>query len=278
MGRREELMTHQNPGGDPLRATLHSEAARHEPDRDAMLARVEAGMRGELRGHRRARPPRRTFRFALPLAAVTAGLVAVAAAFWTVTASNGTANRVNAVDPAQTPGQIGTATSLPEPSTSSHESPMTHKSPSPATKPSPSVAAPPPPPNGVRQEQGFLWSDGSIDPNSHDTWGQNNVTIKNRDTATSLDVRLRVALTPGLVTAGSWSTVPINEMTVTVIRQPDALVYEWVLKPGVTLTPGSYIFAGQYSHSGNTRDTAKDTYQVTAAAHGAPVQVYGNFS
>jgi len=273
-------MTHQDPGGDqipPIRAALHAEAVRHEPDRDTMLDRIEAGMRGDIRpGHRRVGPPRRTFRLALPLAAVTCGLAVVGGGVWTLTGTKGTAHQVNAITTEQSPGQIGTATSLPEPSTSTHDTPMTHHSPSPASSKPPTPPATVP--SGVRPQQGFLWSDGSVDPNSHDTWAQSDVTIKNRETITALDVRLRIALTPGVTNAGSWSMASPNDLIVTVTRQQDALVYEWVLKPGATLAPGTYVFAGQYSHLGSTRDAGKDTYQVSGTAKNTPVQVYGNFS
>jgi hypothetical protein len=132
-------------------------------------------------------------------------------------------------------------------------------------------------PKPVHTQESFLWSDGSVDPRSTDSWARSNVTLKNHLTVTALAARLRIALTPDVVSTGSWSTVPSDDLTVTVTRQKDALVYEWALKPGRTLPPGTYVFAGQYHHAAGGRDAGRDVYEATATARDIPVRVNGNF-
>jgi hypothetical protein len=141
-----------------------------------------------------------------------------------------------------------------------------------------SASAPPSQsPGPIRVQQGFLWSDGSVDPGSTSAWAQSDVTLKTKFTVSALDVKLRVALTPGVATTGDWSTVPAQELTVTVTRQGGFLLYEWTLKPGATLPPGTYEFAGQYDHASGGRDAGQDSYAATATGHGQPVSVYGDF-
>jgi hypothetical protein len=218
------------------------------------------------------------------MAAVTCGVAVIAAGAWAISNQNRT-GPISDVNPAGSAPAASSPTARPTPGVGPRETPLgtqsPHKSLSSDTASSSSSAAPlssaSPVPTGVHTQESFLWSDGSVDPHSTDNWAQSNVTLKNHLTVTALTARLRIALTPGVADAGSWSTVPSDALTVTVTREQDALVYEWVLKPGRTLAPGTYVFAGQYRHAAGGRDAGRDVYQATATARNIPVVVYGNF-
>ncbi|RAG86038.1 hypothetical protein DN069_08450 [Streptacidiphilus pinicola] len=207
-----------------LRDALHAEAARHRPDRDAILARVAAGQDPERRSRARTRrtPPR------------SAGLAAAGALLLVATVT-GTWTAL---------GRHTTATSVAAPSVSS-------------------------------RQQGFLWSDGSVAPGSDDSRAQSEVTLTTRYTVSALDVRLRIALTPGLAATGQRSSA--QGLAVTVTRQGGFLLYEWTLGPGTTLPPGTYTFTARYDHAPGRRDAGRDDYAATATGHGRPVSVQGDF-
>ncbi len=254
-----------------LRALLHEEANRHEPDRVTILARFEEG-------RETARPPApRRLRLVVTAAAAACGVAVIAGGIWVAASRDSTAGPVGQVGPAQTPTRIGPATSTAAPQ--SPHSTALGGSEVPRHTPSPSVSnkttGSPSPPKSTA-EQGFLWSDGSIDGHSSADWSQSNITLKNRETMTALDLKIRVALTPGVSSTGEWSTIGADILTMNVTKQKDALVYEFTLKPGATVAAGSYTFAAQYNHSGN-RDAGQDSYEATATAHGSDVQVSGNF-
>nr|WP_133996503.1 protein kinase [Streptomyces sp. 846.5] len=126
-------------------------------------------------------------------------------------------------------------------------------------------------------QQGFLFAQGSIDPHSNPYWAQSNLVLKNDLAITALDVRLRVVLTPGVANTGSWATVPAQDLVTTVTRSDNALLYEFVLKPGVVMAPGSYEFAAQYNHAQGYRDSGNDSFDATATSVGNQVELTGSF-
>jgi hypothetical protein len=272
---------------DGLRDALRAEAARHSPDREAILARVAAGQAPERRSRAQRRALRRTPLRLAGLAATCAVLLgASVAGTWaavghyldprpqtvtTTTASTGP------VPPAPTPsGSRGAVQPGPTAAVPPTGAPASASSSATASAPSASAPAGQSP-GPTRVQQGFLWSDGSVDPGSNSSWAQSDVTVKSRYTVTALEVTLRVALTPGVATTGEWSTVPAQDLTVSVTRQGGFLLYRWTLKPGVTLAAGTYEFAGQYDHAAGGRDAGRDSYAATATGHGEPVSVYGDF-
>jgi hypothetical protein len=134
------------------------------------------------------------------------------------------------------------------------------------------------PPGGTGTQQKFLSSHGAIDSTSGNVWGQSDITLKNTSPVTALRVVLRLAATPGLTNAGSFTTLPNAEYTVTVATNGGALVYTFTLQPGKTLPPGQYELAGQYTHASGTRTTSGDSYQATATSGGSSAEVSGNFA
>ncbi|BCJ48875.1 hypothetical protein Asp14428_03500 [Actinoplanes sp. NBRC 14428] len=249
-----------------LRLALREEAARHLPDRAVMLARVARG---------RARPARPALLRLRPLAAAGAVAVVLALSIAGVRLAGGGPDHAPVSGPA--PG--------PPPGPPSAAPPV---SPSAAPPVSPSVTPP-----GGREPRGsassgatrrppgttdsFLSSQGAVDPGSHRGWSQANVTLRTGRIVSSLRVTVVVARTAGAAGAGRWSTVPATLLTSDVSERADRIVYRFVLREGVTLPAGTYVFAVQYSHATGGRSPAADTYAATAADGRTQAQVAGGF-
>jgi hypothetical protein len=258
----------QNQAG--IGAALRAEADSHQPDRAAMLARIERGQfSAPVRGRRRRTSRRGGLRLAGIVMASAVGFGLSVAGTW---AAVGVFSAPEPTEP------VVTVVS-PSPSNSAAPSPSTPPSSSSSTPSASASASDPAAAAGAtRVQQGFLWSDGSIDPHSATGWSQSDITLKNHYTVTALDVKVTLASTPGLASTGSWSTVPAADLVTTVTAQGGTLVYEFTLKPGTTLAPGTYEFAGQYDHAAAGRDAGGDSYRATATGHGSSVEVYGNFA
>ncbi|WP_042402885.1 hypothetical protein [Streptacidiphilus carbonis] len=253
-------------------AALRAEAEQYQPDRAAILARIERGQfsGAPVRGRRR-RSSRSGLRLAGIVMASAVGFGLSVAGTWAAVGEFSGPKPSEPVVAVTTPSAVGTAEATPSPSTP--PSPTTPAGSSSAGSSSPSAAA-----GATRAQQGFLWSDGSIDPHSTSSWSQSDITLKNHYTVTALDVTVTLADTPGLSSTGVWSSVPAADLDMTVTHRDGTLVYEFRLKPGATLAPGTYVFAGQYNHAAGGRDAGQDTYRATATGHGSPVEVYGNFA
>ena len=78
---------------------------------------------------------------------------------------------------------------------------------------------------------------------------------------------------------GAWRSPPEADFTTTVAERDGFLVYTWALKPGRTVWPGEWVFAGQYDHARGGRDAKDDGYTVTAATKdGERSSVAGDFT
>ncbi|MGW2441692.1 hypothetical protein ACWCY1_33960 [Streptomyces goshikiensis] len=284
-------MTMRRDVDDELRARLHEAAGAHRPDRARILARLERGMAQEdLPRLRAASPPRFGWSRAV---GVTAAVTAILAA-----GSYGVASLVNDMPPQQTvavpPMPAPTSTSTPAPSTEA-----TRRAPSPVNPtpvdpapagPTPSAsreprepsASPPRTPDAGRpaagEQDGPLWSDGSVDPHSNDFWAQSNVTLKTREELTTLTVELRIAQTGQVTSTGAWRSLPEDDFTLTVAEKDGYLVHTWVLKQGRTVPAGQWVFAGQYNHASGGRDARDDHYAATARTRSEQLAVSGGFA
>ncbi|MFG2130125.1 hypothetical protein ACGFNV_20270 [Streptomyces sp. NPDC048751] len=277
-------MTMQRDVHDELRARLHEAAGSHEPDRARILARIERGMTGQdRRDHRATRPAALGWARIVGATAAVAGMLAVGG-YAVASAVRGEPPQQQTVQASPTPVRSPEATSRPpaspSPKPSSGGRPDAEKpSPKPSHTPEsrPSASAPAlPPSDGV--EDGPLWSDGSVDPHSNDFWAQSNITLKASEELTALTVRLKVAQTGGVTSAGAWRSLPEDDFTLTVGEKDGFLVYTWVLKGGRTVQKGEWVFAGQYSHDRGGRDARKDSYGITATANGEQRAVGGDFA
>ncbi|WP_118082367.1 hypothetical protein [Streptomyces sp. CC0208] len=251
---------------------LREAAEAHRPDRARMLARVERGMAGPAVRHR-ARPFARSgTRVALAALAaggiLTTGGLAVAAIVTTASPS---------------PSATVTTPATPSPTLSSpHPTPTrpTPAVPPPVTTPGSSRPTPPAttaPPTAGENQDGPLWSAGSLDEKSTVYWTQSDLVLKTTQPLTSLTVEIRIMQTGGAKSTGTWQTLPSGDFTVTVQETGGALVYRWVLKPGLTVPAGTHEFAVQFNNGPGVRSAAGDGYRVDAQGPGGSASVRGGF-
>ncbi|MFJ9904428.1 hypothetical protein ACIRVK_16285 [Streptomyces sp. NPDC101152] len=249
---------------------LREAAEAHRPERARMLARVQRGMAGPAVRHR-ARPFARSgTRVAL------AGLAAAG-----ILATGGLA--VAAIVATPSPSATVTVPATPSPTagsphpTSARPTPVT---PAPAT--TPGSARPTPPATSAssaagENRNGPLWSAGSMDPKSTVYWTQSNLALRTTQPLTSLTVEMRIVQTGGVTNTGTWQTLPNGDFTVTVQEAGGALVFRWVLKPGLTVPAASYEFAAQFNNGAGVRSAAGDGYRVDAQGSGGSASVRGGF-
>ncbi|MFI6339966.1 hypothetical protein [Streptomyces sp. NPDC050535] len=270
---------------DELRAGLREAAEAHEPDRARILARVERGMAGDdARPVRRAtRPPVYGWARVVSATAAVAGVLAVGGyAVASAVKDESPPQQTVAVSPTPEPSPDATSRAplppAPTAGTGITKPPETPSS-SPAGTPSGRTSAPSTDlSHDAGTEDGPLWSDGSVDPHSNEFWAQSNVTLKNSERLTSLTVELRVAQTGGVTDAGAWRSAPEDDFTTTVAERDGFLVYTWVLKPGRTVWPGEWVFAGQYDHDRGGRDAKDDSYAASAETKDQQPDVAGDFA
>ncbi|KPI07045.1 hypothetical protein OK074_3977 [Actinobacteria bacterium OK074] len=263
---------------DELRAGLRDAAEAYEPDRARILARVERGMaRGSRPSRKATRPPVFAWARVVGATAAVAGVLAVGgyAVASVVTDDKTPAQDTVAVSPTPTP----TPTPSPDATTRRPVNPVVPAPSSGSTKVTPSPT--PTVTSTVRAsgvQDGPLWSDGSVDPHSNDYWAQSNVTLKTSKQLTALTVRLRIAQTGGVSSAGAWRSLPEQDFAQTVEERDGFLVYTWVLKAGRTVAVGEWVFAGQYSHEQGGRDADADSYTATGTSGGQQLAVKGKFA
>ncbi|MGC4986754.1 hypothetical protein ACLQ18_40195 [Streptomyces sp. DT193] len=271
---------------DELRARLREAAGAHEPDRAHILARVERGMAGsgERRPPRRApRPPLLGWARVLGATAAVAGVLVVGGyAVASAVRDEGPARRTVAVPPAPdpSPDPAGRAPVTPGSGPRSG-TPKVSDRPRPSPSRTPTTSGPTAPDRapGGGTADGPLRSDGSVDPHSDDYWAQSDVSLRTTEQLTSLSVTLEVRQTGGVSEAGAWLSLPESDFTTTVTEQDGFLVYTWTLRPGRTVRPGAWIFAGQYGHDRGGRDAKDDGYTVTATSQGGErASVAGDFA
>ncbi|GAB7107536.1 hypothetical protein JCM4814A_58500 [Streptomyces phaeofaciens JCM 4814] len=281
---------------DELRARLHESAEAYEPDRARILARVERGMAGHP-DDRAARHDRRDHRATRPLVWGWARIVGATAAVAGMLAAGGYAVASAVKDdtpspqtvavsspPAESPDATSRPPASPKATPSSGGGAGTREpvrpsgSPTPSTGSTPSAPAVTLLPDNADDDDGPLWSDGSVDPHSNDFWAQSNVTLKAKQPVTALTVQLKIAQTGGVSSAGAWRSLPEDDFTLTVTERDDLLVYTWVLKEGRTVPAGEWVFAGQYDHDRGGRDAAADRYVIAGESDGRARSLGGGFT
>ncbi|WP_327314205.1 hypothetical protein [Streptomyces sp. NBC_01235] len=279
-------MTMQRDVHDELRARLHGAAEAHEPDRARILARVERGMAGqgqEPSDHRATRPPLWGWARIVGATAAVAGMLAVGG-YAVASAVKGDTPAQQTVSVSPPPIESPDATSRPPASPKATPDSGGAKDPAkPSASPTQTAQATPSAPAAELpaksdNEDGPLWSDGSVDPHSNDFWAQSNVTLKTSEVLTELTVQLKVAQTGGVSSAGAWRSLPEDDFTYTVAERDGFLVYTWVLKEGRTVAKGDWVFAGQYNHDRGGRDAKSDTYAITGKSDKQQGSVGGDFA
>lgn len=284
---------------DDVRKQLRDAAAEHRPDRERMLARVERGMERDavdLGAPSRGRLPRPA-----PWLRIAGATAAVAGVF--ALGGYAVASVVQGEEPPSRTAGTPAAPDSPAPSPSAGDEERAGPSaPAEPARPSgkatkgtpdqgedqdanrpPKKSGPPPDtrrvaPDAESVEDGYLWSDGSIDPQSNDFWAQSTLTFKTGEPLTKLAVELRVAQTGGVTDTGNWRSLPADDFTVSVREEGGELVYRWTLKAGRTVPAGEHVFAGQYNHAEGGRDAGEDTYAAEATASDGKAAVRGDFA
>ncbi|MFI9830430.1 hypothetical protein ACIHIX_22385 [Streptomyces sp. NPDC051913] len=266
---------------DELRARLHEAAGQHEPDRARILARIERGMAEQGRpDHRATRPP--VFGWVRVVSATAAVACVLGIGGYAVASAVKDDSPQQTVATTATPEPSPDATSrapirpsAPEPD----KTPRTEKPRTTPTSKAPSATATVQPPvTASGEEDGPLWSDGSVDPHSNDFWAQSNITLKTSEELTALTVQLKIAQTGGVTSAGAWRSLPEDDFTLTTEEKDGFLVYTWTLKEGRKVAKGEWVFAGQYDHERGGRDAADDSYTATGTAGGEQLAVKGDFA
>ncbi|MCX4761071.1 hypothetical protein OG562_08825 [Streptomyces sp. NBC_01275] len=284
-------MTMRRDVHDDLRSRLHEAAEAYEPDRARILARVERGMAGQGQGqdrtaHRATRTPLWGWARIVGATAAVASMLAVGgyAVASAVKGGDTPAQQTVAVSP--TPVESPEATSRPPASPKvtpssgggAQDQAKPSTSPSHSDKATPSASAATLLPAVGDDQDGPLWSDGSVDPHSNDFWAQSNVTLKTSEQLTALTVQLKIEQTGGVSSAGAWRSLPEDDFTFTVAERDGFLVYTWVLKDGRTVPKGEWVFAGQYDHDRGGRDAKDDTYAITGTSDKQQGSVGGDFA
>jgi hypothetical protein len=252
---------------DFLRDRLRSALDEHTPDRTVMLNRIAANRAGATRSRGRF-----------------VRLAGSALAVLTVLGLGGVAKWAMADQSPTTPAAPAAVTASPAPPSSSVGGAVTATAVPPQTvtsrphSASPTTTTPVPPsaspvrghPGDTQVEKGTLRSDGSVV-----AAGRSRVTLKAGADLTELDLTIRVTTTPGLAPDGFESSA--DTVTATVAKQADGLLYHFVLRPGATLTAGTYDFTAKYG--GGARNATGDTYEAYAfSVQRKRIHVYGNFA
>ncbi|RPE44908.1 hypothetical protein EDD90_8166 [Streptomyces sp. Ag109_O5-1] len=267
---------------DELRARLHEAAEAHEPDRARILARVERGMAPQAArpGHRATLPA--VFGWVRVVSATAAVAAVLGVGGYAVASAVKDTHTEKTVAVSPTPsGTPDAATPAPSHSAAPPaHTPSKSASPKASSAPSssPTASATPTAPVAKGEQDGPLWSDGSVDPHSNDFWAQSDVTLKVSQQLTALTVQLKVAQTGGVSNTGAWRSLPETDFTQTVAEQDGFLVYTWTLKPDAKVVVGQWVFAGQYNHERGGRDAKDDSYTITGSADGKQYTVTGDFA
>jgi len=266
---------HSARDDERVRSSLHDAAEAYQPDRQAISTRVAQGRAadGETKSLRRSmlglRPAGAAF-------AVVGVLVAsgMAVRAGTNDDQNVAETPPSAVVPA--PVSTGSVTSPAPAGTSGTRAPGgTNGSPAPAG----TTVSPSSPPLATSPAAGASWLDvsGGTGKDSVATWTEKTVTLRNTSPILSLKVTITVPMSTDLAEAGRFTTVPNSDVTVTVAPTPAGLIYTFVLRDGVKLIPGSYLFAAQFNHRSG-REAAKDLFAVQAKTASASDDRNGVFS
>jgi hypothetical protein len=118
-----------------------------------------------------------------------------------------------------------------------------------ATKPKPSLTA---------------WASRNAEDNPY--WDAHTVTVRSTVPITSLKVSVRVIQTGGVANTGAWSSLG-DQVEIRSAANGNELDYHVVLKPGITLQPGTYTFQFGFNHNPGTRDAGRDLWNIVATGN-----------
>ncbi|WP_055585381.1 hypothetical protein [Peterkaempfera griseoplana] len=297
-GQEQERVAARDSG---LRAALQGEAARHAPDREYILRRLEQAQLvdrygAEVRNDGLRSPLRRSVRLSGAGAALGSLMLVGGAAAWVATAyQQDDRPSIRISDGPLAPPDAA------RPSPGAHHSGPTAHGGNPGASPRPHTSAPAAPPasttssaagpsspepgstdtfggtsqptaggvvtvsTGAPQEDHFLRAQGSVDGHSTDVWTQSNIYVTTTVPLRTLQVEVRIARTDGAVRSGDWTELAPADLAETPEDSDSEIVYRFTLRQGVVLQPGTYLFASQFHHDAGDRDVSQDRYSVTAS-------------
>lgn len=258
---------------DDTRKHLRQAAEAHQPDREAMLARIEQGMAAGPHADRGPRADRarlyRRRRQASWLKVALAGFAGVG-----VLGLGGLALAAGVRQEApEHPAPVTVTPTAPaatsQPPASATTKPLASSGPS-----TPHRSAPP----SVDGLNGLISARADVNAHSTVYWSQNDLTLDVAQPLSALTVELRIAQTGGVQSTGDWQTAPPDDFTVTVTPSDGYLVYRWTLKPGHTIPAAQQLFGAQFNHATGKRDAGRDTYLIDATAAGRTGEIRGGFA
>jgi len=264
---------------DDVNDRLRVTAEEYEPDRDRMWSRVSEGMR-EPRV--RAEPVRTGWRIpqlglATGAALALIGVIVFFGQFFGIGPVIGPTPEPPAAGPGTRSAEATDPATSGDTSTDEEEEEETSADDgeSEATEDETSEGESSP---AVEDGPAWLWTDGSIDPNSNDYWSQSTLTVKNDEALAELSVELRVAEGAGVEYTDDWTTADSLFTAAEVTKEDGFLVYRWTLLEGQVLPAGEYTLAGQYNHGTGARSADDDLYTFTAVTEpGETGAVEGDF-
>lgn len=122
-------------------------------------------------------------------------------------------------------------------------------------------------PRSTTKVQPSIAAWGSRLPEDNPYWDAHVVTVRSDAPVTSLKVSVRVKQTGGVFDTGTWTSLG-DRVDVWFAANNEELSYVVVLKPGVTLQPGTYHFQFGFNHDVGNRDAGGDLWNAVATADG----------
>lgn len=236
-----------------LAAALSEHADEHEPDLARIEARFDRLIADEPRRAAR-RDPARPAKLRLRLIGVPLGaLAAVTTATIAVGVTLGITHQ-----PSRPSHQ---AAASPSPSHTSAE----HQSAPPASL-HPAGTASARSVTSASASPGPLTAIASLDSHTTQYWAQEDLSLTTTRAIKALHVTVTVSGGSVVQSTGSWSTVLSAFLDATINHTPSGLTYDFTLKPGQTLQPGTYAFGFQFNRGAADHSFAADTYTVTATS------------
>jgi len=126
---------------------------------------------------------------------------------------------------------------------------------------------------------GPVTATGTLDSHSNPYWTQEDLTVTTTRAIKALRVTVTVSGGATVQSTGSWTTILSQYIDGSVVPTTSGLTYQFTVKPGQILEPGSYGFGFQFDRpSGHA--FSLDAYAVTAisADSGNPASASGAFA
>ncbi|WP_194910856.1 hypothetical protein [Catenulispora rubra] len=261
---------------DDTRKHLRQAAEAHQPDREAMLARIEQSMAAGPHADRGPRADRaRLYRRRRQASWLKVALVGFAGVGVLGLGGLALAAGVRQEAP-QHPTPVTVTPTAPA-TTSQPQAPATTKPPT-SSGPSTPHRSATPSADGPNALNGLISAHADVNAHSTVYWSQNDLTLDVAQPLSALTVELRIAQTGAVQSTGDWQTAPPDDFTVTVTPSDGYLVYRWTLKPGHTIPAAQQLFGAQFNHATGKRDAGRDTYLIDATAAGHTGEIRGGFA